>query len=353
MSPRILHLLVPGTLEQRTGGYIYDACMVSGLRRRGWTVEVHNLSGRFPGPDQEAERALESALAAVPDQTPVLIDGLALGALPGPVTRHAKRLHLLALVHHPLCDETGLDPQRSLQLRQLEQRALAACRGIIVSSRFTVRRLQAWLPDEIRILEVMPGTESVPRAHGPAPGQPPRLLCVGSIVPRKGQDLLLRALEPLIERDWECVIAGSLERDPGFAAELRRQMHLAGLEDRVRLIGECDAPTLAGLYRSSRVFVLPSWYEGYGMAFAEAMAHGLPVIATTGGAIPDTVPASAGLLVSPGLIPELTAAVARMLDEPLLWESLSQGAWQHARSLPDWDAAAGHFEDALNVLIPT
>jgi glycosyltransferase involved in cell wall biosynthesis len=353
LSPGILHLIVPGALEQRTGGYIYDARMVSGLRRRGWTVAVHGLNGRFPGPDREAERSLEGVLAELPDRDPVLIDGLALGALPDPVTRHAKRLQLLALVHHPLCDETGLEPERRVQLRELERQALAACRGIIVSSRFTVRRLQEWLPAGIRIVEVMPGTESVPRAHGPAPGQPLRLLCVGSVVPRKGQDLLVRALKPLVGRDWECVIAGSLERAPGFAAQVRRQMHWAGLEDRVRLIGECDAPTLTSLYTSSSVFVLPSWYEGYGMAFAEAMAYGLPVIATTGGAIPDTVPASAGLLVNPGAVPELTAALEQMLDEPTLRESLSQRAWEHAQSLPDWDSAADHFQDALDVLIPT
>jgi glycosyltransferase involved in cell wall biosynthesis len=352
LSRRILHLVVPGTLEQRTGGYIYDARMMSGLRDRGWTIEVHSLAGRFPGPDDEAEQSLDGVLARLPDQALVLIDGLALGALPDPAARHAKRLRLLALVHHPLCDETGLEPERSTQLRQLEQRALAACRGIIVSSRFTVRRLQPWLSTDTRILEVLPGTEPAPRAHGPAPGQPPRLLCVGSVVPRKGQDLLLRALEPLIERDWECVIAGSLERDPGFADEVRRQVRGAGFEDRVRLIGECDAPTLAGLYASSSVFVLPSWYEGYGMAFAEAMAHGLPVIATTGGAVPDTVPASAGLLVKPGAVPELTAALARMLDDPTLRESLSQGAWEHAQTLPDWGAAAEHFQDALDALSP-
>jgi glycosyltransferase involved in cell wall biosynthesis len=352
LSPGILHLVVPGALEQRTGGYIYDARMVSGLRQRGWTVEVHSLTGHFPGPDDEAEQSLDGALATLPDQALVLIDGLALGALPDPAARHASRLRLLALVHHPLCDETGLEPERSLQLRQLEQRALAACRGILVSSRFTVRRLQAWLSTDTRILEVMPGTERVPRAHGPASGQPPRLLCVGSVVPRKGQDLLLRALEPLIGRDWECVIAGSLERDPGFADAVRRQVRGAGLEDRVRLIGECDAAALAGLYASSSVFVLPSWYEGYGMAFAEAMAHGLPVVATTGGAVPDTVPTSAGLLVKPGAVPELTTALARMLDDPTLRESLSQGAWEHAQSLPDWDAAADHFQDALAALCP-
>jgi len=122
------------------------------------------------------------------------------------------------------------------------------------------------------------------------------------------------------------------------------------LDGRVRFEGECSQDALEALYRSSSLFVLPSWYEGYGMAFAEAMAHGLPVLATTGGAIPDTVPASAGLLVEPGDVEALGDALARLLDEPGLRGSLAQGAWDHAQSLPDWRTAGHRFQNALETL---
>jgi glycosyltransferase involved in cell wall biosynthesis len=348
---RELHLVVPGPLEQRTGGYIYDAQMMSALRGRGWTVGVHTLTGRFPGPDEEAARSLERTLGGLPEYAAVIIDGLAMGAFPDLVARHAGRLRLLALVHHPLCDETGLEPERRRMLDRLERQALAHCRGIIVSSPFTVRRLQGWLPPGIRIVEVIPGTESAPRSRGPEPGHPPRLLCVGAVVPRKGQDVLVRALQPLLGREWECVVVGSLERDAAFATKVRRLVQENRLEDRVRLLGECAAPTLAELYDSSSAFVLPSWYEGYGMAFTEAMAHGLPVVASTGGAIPDTVPASAGIRVPPGVVSEWTLALARILDDPGFRYALSEGAWLHARSLPDWEIAGDRFQDALNVLL--
>jgi glycosyltransferase involved in cell wall biosynthesis len=343
-------MVIPGALEQLTGGYIYDARMVAELRRCVWKVAVHSLTGRFPGPDAEAERSLESVLSGLPDGATVVIDGLALGGLPVPAERHGPKLRLVALVHHPLCDETGLSTSRSAQLEALEGRALAACRGVIVSSAFTAQRLRTRFPAARPIVEVIPGTAPAARAQGPGPGHPPRLLCVGSVVPRKGQDLLVQALARLRDRPWECLIAGSLERDAAYARAVREAVRRALLDERVRFEGECSQDVLEALYGSSSLFVLPSWYEGYGMAFSEAMAHGLPVLATTGGAIPDTVPASAGLLVAPGDVEALGDALARLLDEPALRGSLAQGAWNHAQSLPDWPAAGSRFQRALEIL---
>ncbi|AGA33457.1 glycosyl transferase, group 1 [Thioalkalivibrio nitratireducens DSM 14787] len=182
-----LHLVVPGPPNQRTGGYLYDARMAEGLRALGWQVFVHGLGGRFPGPDPEAERALSRLLAALPDGAPVLIDGLALGGLPDPLAAHASRLHPIALVHHPLRDETGLSPARAAELESLERRALAHCRGVIVSSPYTARRLRAWIPDRIGIRCVLPGTAAAIEAPAPGAHAPPRILCVGTVIPARAR----------------------------------------------------------------------------------------------------------------------------------------------------------------------
>lgn len=351
MSPAPLHLVVPGALAQRTGGYLYDRRIAEGLQEQGWTVKVHELAGRFPGPDAAAEEALERSLRSLPDGSRVVIDGLALGGLPGPAEAHGGRMVLIGLIHHPLCEETALPTARAAELHTLEQRALRACRGVIATSPFTAGLLRPWLPASTRVHVAIPGTEPAPLASGPGAGAPPRLLCVGSMVPRKGQDLLVRALARLRNRDWECVLAGSIERDPEFAQAVLAEIERLEVADRVRIVGECESGELEALYQSASLFVLPSWYEGYGMAFTEAMVRGLPVVATTGGAIPQTVPSQAGLLTPPGDVAALTATLARLMDEPGLRDALARGALAHARTLPDWKQAAAAFASAVDDLV--
>ena len=361
MTAPSLHLVVPGPLEQRTGGYLYDARMAEGLRRRGWRVTVHALGGRFPDADEAARTSMAAALAGMPDGAMVAVDGLALGGLPEPVAAERRRLRILALVHHPLSEETGLPPEVRARLAGSERRALAAADGVIVTSRFTARGLRRFGVDADRVRVVEPGTDPAPRESADrAAGAPPRLLSVGAVVPRKGHDVLVRALARIAHLPWECDCAGSLERDPHHAVRVLADVDSRGLADRVRFAGECDEAALAALYAESAVFVLASHYEGYGMVLAEALAHGLPIVSTTGGAIPETVPAEAAVLVPPGDDAALAAALAPLLAGPggdgagrpgaERRAVLAAAARRHAAALPGWDDAAAAFAEALVVL---
>ena len=350
-----LHVVVPGPLDQQTGGYIYDRRMVDGLRAQGWRVDVRSVAGVFPAADARTAARMGAVLAGLPDGDRVLVDGLALGGLPAPARAERTRLRLLALVHHPLADETGLDAPRRAQFAALEREALAACVGVLVTSAFTARRLEAYGVAAARVRAVCPGTDPVRPAAGPRPGDPPLLLSVGSVTPRKGQRELAAALARLAGLPWRCVCAGSLERDPDCAAEVAERVREAGLADRLRFAGECGAAELDRLYHRASLFVLPSHYEGYGMALADALARGLPVVSTTGGAIPHTVPVDAGVLVAPGDESALAGALDRLLREPGGAErrrSLAAAARRHARRLPDWPDAARRFAEAILALTP-
>jgi glycosyltransferase involved in cell wall biosynthesis len=347
-----LHVAVPGALEQRTGGYIYDARIVGGLRRLGWCVTVHNLEGRFPSADARAHTSIERTLAALPRAARIALDGLAMGALPEPLRAHADRLRLLSLVHHPLADETGLPPVERERLGRLEREALAACAGVIVTSRYTAGRLGAYGVSEGRIRIVVPGTDAARLALGPGEGAAPRLLCVASVIPRKGHEVLVRALHAVRDLRWRCVCAGSLTLAPDHARRVRQQVRDAGLEARVAFPGECGTDALDGYYATSSLFVLPSYYEGYGMALAEALARGLPVVSTTGGAIPSTLPADASVLVAPGDSDALARALRHLLSEAPDRARLSASARRHAASLPSWDRAAELFAAAVLELTP-
>ncbi len=368
MSPPRLHLVVPGPLDQQTGGYIYDARMAAGLRRRGWRVDVHGLEGTFPDADATAAASLDRVLERLVDGSRVLVDGLALGGLPDPIVAHRRRLHILALVHHPVSDETGLAVEVRARLADREQRALAAVAGVIVTSSFTRRGLGRFGVPAARVRVARPGTDPAPPAAGPGPGEPPQLLSVASVVPRKGHDVLVRALARLRDLPWRCVCAGSLERAPDHARRVRALVEEHGLAGRIRFTGECLRPVLDRLYAGSSLVVLASHYEGYGMVLTEALVRGLPVVATTGGAMPDTLPSDASLLAAPGDDGELATAIGSLLDPrapahasgkgggvaagALRRAALAAAARRHAAALPDWDTAVRTFEQHLLALAP-
>lgn len=349
MTPAGLHVAVPGPLDQRTGGYLYDARMVAGLRAAGWDVEVHELAGSFPEGDETARAALDGMLASLPDGARVLVDGLAMGGLPEPIRAHGSRLRILALVHHPLADETGLSCEVQRRLRASEQEALAPCRGVIVTSRYTERRLrEAYDVPADRVRAVPPGTEPAREARGPGPDEAPRLLCVATVTPRKGHDVLAAALERIADLRWSCVCAGSLDRDPAHARRVQERLREAGLRERVTFVGEHDPRALDRLYDRSSIFVLASFYEGYGMALAEALARGLPVVSTRGGAIPFTVPEDVGILVDPGDDAALAAALRSLVAPGSQRRSeLARRARRHAATLPTWEESVRAFARAV------
>ncbi|MGM0693389.1 MAG: glycosyltransferase family 4 protein [Pseudomonadota bacterium] len=349
-----LTLIVAGDPDQCTGGYVYDARMVAELRRQAWRVDVVGLEGRFPLADRRARRSLAQALARLPDGARVVIDGLAMGGLPEEVERHAARLRIIALVHHPLADETGLDVAQQRAFRESEARALAAARRVVVTSAHTARVLAGYgVPDErIRVAE--PGVEAAPLAASArdheAVTRPWRLLCVATLTPRKGHDCLLEALAGLQDRDWTLEVIGSHSRDPVHAARLLESTRRHGLTPRIFWAGERDADALAEAYRQADLFILPSSYEGYGMVVTEALSRGLPVITTTGGALADTLPPEAGIAVAPGDARALRDALSRWMDDPDVRCRLRRGACQARKGLADWQQAGQGFMAALEAI---
>jgi len=350
-----LTLIVPGDPSQPTGGYRYDARVATELRGMGMEINVVGLAGRFPEADEQARTALDTALRALPDGHVTVIDGLALGGLPEIAHRHAGRLVLVGLVHHPLADETGMAPELRQRFLGAEAKALAACRRIVTTSEFTARRiadlgLVSSDAQRDRVRVVPPGVDTAaPRASNDSSIQ--RLLCVGSLVPRKGQDLLIDALAGLGDLPWQLELVGDPDRDRAFSAALRTSIDVQGLADRIKLCGVQDPDTLDSTYRNADLLVIPSHYEGYGMVVTEALARALPMIATTGGALIDTVPPVAAVQVPPGDSGALAEALKRWFGDPGLRERKRAGAEKVRHSLPEWTETGRRFAEALNLEI--
>lgn len=351
-----LTLLVAGDPDQLTGGYLYDARIVDALRARGCHVDVVGLAGRFPVPDALAQRSMAEALAALPDGACVVIDGLAMGGVPETIAPHAERLVIVALVHHPLADESGLDDATRRRLFDSERRALALARRVIVTSPFTARRLERYGVAQAQCRVVEPGVDPAPLAASALDldrdletPEPQRLLCVATLTPRKGHDLLLAALAELTAHRWVLQAVGSTQRDPEHAARLFAASRRYGLEERVIWAGERSAAELTAIYHRAALCVLPSRYEGYGMAVTEALARGIPMITTTGGALADTLPPEAGLAVPPDDSAALRDALARWFEDAALRRRLRRGAGVARHALHDWQQAGERFMTALAV----
>ena len=347
MSPaKGLVLAFPGDPAIRTGGYIYNRRLVRELERRGWEVALLSLPLGFPFPSADDLATTVSTLAGLAPGSTVLVDGLAFGAMPVVAEAASSWLDLVALVHHPLCLETGLDPAQAAALATSERAALACARAVIVTSDHTAASLQAMFDvAPARITVAPPGTDPAPAATPSANGRW-RLLCVGTVTRRKGHLLLAQALAGLAG-PWELRCAGSLERDPAAAAELRAAIAAHGLADRVTLLGEVGDGELAARCARTDLLVAASFHEGYGLALAEALARGIPIVAATGGAVAATVPAAAGLLVPPGDHAALASAIGRLMAEPALARRLRTGARAAAAALPRWADTVALVERAL------
>lgn len=336
--------LVPGDLEAPTGGYGYDRRLIAGLRALGWNVRVATPKGDWPFPGEDARADAARILSGLPDGALVLADGLALGAMPSEAREEAERLRLVALVHHPLGDETGLGRAQREALFVSERAALASVRAVVCTSAATGRRLLAAFgvaPE--RLFVAPPGTD--PGQRSPGTGDPPRIVSIGSLIPRKRHDILVTALSELAGRRWTARIIGSADLDPACAADLHDRIGAVGLSGRIELCGTVT-DTRAELARAD-VFALASEYEGYGMAFAEALSQGVPVVACRAGAIADLVPEAAGGLAPPGDAKAFAAVLAPLLDDPARRRSAAKAAFAAGRRLPSWADTARTVADAL------
>ncbi|KRS12446.1 glycosyl transferase family 1 [Roseovarius atlanticus] len=338
---------IPGDKDQRTGGYVYDATVLDRLNAMGVETAHLELSGSFPAPSETDMQATFGALAAVPRGRPIIVDGLALGAM-DPARMDRIEAPVVAMVHHPLGLESGLEPAHAQALLRNEAQVLGRVAHVIVPSAHiagTVVRDLGVARDKVTVAH--PGFErsaDVARS-GTKKAQPPLILSVGLLARRKGHDVLLEALGLLTALDWQAEIVGKVH-DEATARALEAQADRLGLQDRVRFAGEVGADALQNAYARASLFALATRYEGYGMVLSEAMLHGLPVVSCRVGAVPETV-GDAALLVAPDDPAALAGAIERVLIEPGTAERYAAAARARAQSLTCWDHTARIFAGVL------
>jgi glycosyltransferase involved in cell wall biosynthesis len=350
VSRRPLVVVVPPGLDDPaapSGGNVYDRHLVAGLPAVGRPVHIVVAPGRWPHPTASDRLRLGAALATVPAGRVVLLDGLVACAAPDTLEAHARRLRLVVLVHLPLADETGPPPAQARALAAGERRALRAARRILATSAATADRLRS--AGYSRVTIAVPGADPAPVTE-PSPSGA-RLVCIAAVTPRKGHDVLLDALDRLPDVPWSLTFVGPVDRDPGFAAEVRRRA--APLGERVTFAGPLTGDALDARYADADLLVLPSRAEPYGMVVTEALARGIPVVASDVGGVDEALGDAAGgvrpgLLVPPADPGALASALRRWLTEPALRTQLRAAARARRSDLPGWRGTVRAVVTALD-----
>ena len=346
-----VHVVVPAGFDdpgQPSGGNIYDRRVCAGLAGAGWEVLVATVAGAWPAPGPDRLADLARIVSAIPDGETVLIDGLIASPAAAQLLPHAGRIRMTVLLHMPLA--TALDTPHEAGAERSERAVLHAAAGVVVTSEWTRRQvLTRYAVPACRVHVARPGADRVA-----APGRPVRghLICVGVLGRHKGQDLLVEALAGLADRDWQCVLAGSPDRDPDFAEQLRARITRLGLGRRVRLAGVLTGSALSDAYASADLLVAPSRAETYGMTVTEALAHGLPVIAAAVGGLPEALGSAAdgtrpGRLIPPGDPAALAAALGDWLDDDRYRQRLRAAARERRSTLGGWDQTTHELANAL------
>lgn len=343
---RPVFFVIPGDYWPVTGGYVYNRRVLDLAPEAGVPLRHLALPGSYPMPTDDDLAETARLIAETPRDAVLMIDGLAYGAMPPDLIRALDRA-IVALIHHPLGLESGIGAERSRWLIANETAALALARTVIVTSETTARTLrQDFAVPQEKLVVAEPGVDRAPRARG-SQGGALALLAVGSLVPRKGYDMLIDALATLRDIPWSLAVAGADDRSPETTKALHAQIAARGLADRIALRGPVDDDELARLYDGADLFVIASHYEGYGMAATEALVRGLPLVATTGGALAATVPDDAALKIAPGDERALSAALRRMMTDHALRQRCADAAFARAAAFPHWRDAARRIARAL------
>ena len=347
-----LSFVISADYARSTGGWIYDHRLLQGLAQHGWQIRRTTLPAGFPQPSPQARKRSAAAFKAFADGTVVLVDQLCLGVLPEVARAEGRRLRLVMIVHHPLDLEGYRAAGDRRRFASLEREALQHVAGVITTSPSTARTLTAdYGVRGESIVVAAPGVDRQPLARGSG-GPVLNLISVGAVVPRKNHGLLIRALADLRGLPWQLTIVGNLTRAADHVSALRGMIATCGLSARIRLAGELPGNELAQLWSGADLYVSASRHEGYGMALAEAFAHGVPLVTTGAGAAGAWIGRRGARIVpDDGGVAPLRASLRKVIGTTALRLALRRGAVSRRRTMPSWEATAAAVDGRLRQLV--
>ena len=345
-----LYFVVPGAIddpERVSGGNVYDRHVRDELRNTGWDVRMVVIA-------EESGPFATRALAKLPDGALVLIDGLIAVRESGALAAQSRRLRMIVLAHMvaslpPGFSTDATDLADLADLAHRERAALKSADRVIATSEWTRSELiSRSLAHPHDIVTAYPGTDPAPATIASRTGG--RLLCVGVVAPHKGQDVLLRALARVTEvGEWTCTFVGSLSTAPGFVADVKHTVRGEHWATRVVFAGILAGQELDAAYARADLVVAPSRTESFGMVVAEALARGIPVLASHVGGIPEALTSSgAGVLIPADDPAALETALREWWASSPRRTELTTAAQEARTTVRSWSSTISTIESVLH-----
>ena len=345
---REIHFIVPGDIDQLTGGFIYAKRIINELRLIGRNVILHELSGELPNEDTPAKISAKMILDQVSDNDIVIIDWLGIIAFEKVLEIHHLRVIFIALIHNPVhIDSLSF---RKINFEAFEIKFLSMFQQVIVTSEYTAELLRKYTK-ELEINTVNPGIDIPAKINDSYISNSKhtiKILSVGSLIPRKGIVVLIEALSQLKEIKWELICVGNVNRNKEYVENIKMKISSFNLIDRIKFTGNVSPQKLSKLFQSSDIFVLPSYFESYGMVLAEAMIYSLPIITTNAGAIPYTVSTNSAILIKPGSVNEMVEALYKLMTDIEFRKDLAKKSKKAGKQLLTWSDATKKFDSIVN-----
>ena len=343
-------LLLYGNLDLLSGGFLYDRLLVDYLKKRGEEVDIVSLPWRkyvsglldntFLTPTRLFKRkrydlVLQDALA----HPSLLRFNLEM--------KRGLKYPILSILHSLHSNEAHLFWNRAIS-RKLEEFYFQSVDGLVFNSDTTRIDAEAAAGRKLNGVVAYPGgdrlgsglseDEIVKRALRPGPLE---ILFAGSLTRHKGLHILLAALDRLSSigsyGNWRLTVAGNEWMEPSYVHDIRSRIERSGWSPKVKLLGNLRPTEMANCFSRSHLLAVPSAYEGFGMAYIEGMAFGLPAIGSIRGAAREIIrDEENGFLLEPGDDRSLSCRIGRLVDRRDLLIELSLNAKRRHRAHPTW-----------------
>lgn len=352
-------LIIYGTLDTVSGGYLYDRKLVEHLRRCGDQVEIISLPWR-----SYANRLLDNfSLQLYRQMLGFKGDLLLQDELNHPsvcwLNRRIKprtSYQVLSIVHHLRCQESR-PAWQNLLYRSIERFYLQTIEGFIVNSNTTLQTIQQTGIDVQRLPHIvarpagdqfkpdLQAEEIVSRAKLPGPL---RVIFIGNLIPRKGLHTLLEAISRMPALSCTLAVVGNQAADPVYTKNIHRLMEKLRVKERVELHGLMDPASLSELLRASQVLVVPSVYEGYGIVYLEGMSFGLPAIGTSAGGAGEIITDGLdGFLIPPEDSETLMRCLEKLSADRARLAELGLAARRRYEAQPTWTETGAQIREFL------
>jgi len=348
-QPLNLHFLCPGNINSLTGAHIFTKRLTDGLKKNGHHVVIHQLTNDFPFPSDNSLQETQNILNLIPPSEIIIFDNLISTAIPGLLKEMDNKERLVCLFHLPLSIYPGFSAYQREILTASEDETLSYTHNILAVGPFVENFLINHGVDKKRIILTFPGVDVFPQKKI-YPTKPRKLISVANFIRSKGHVPLVKALTALKNINWILDCYGDLDQDRQYLADLQAMIRRSDLQKKIFIHGTISGKALSEAYLNADLFIHPSEFETYGIAITEALAHGIPVVSSTGGGTLSTVPATMGKFFKPDDVYGLVTLLEVLFENTEIYKKLCTEASKYKNQAIPWQKSIDIFETAMKSL---